>query len=566
MKLLLKNGFVINVFTKEIERKDVLIEDDKIIGVDNYENEQVDLVKDITNKFVCPGFIDGHIHIESSLLTPYEFTKLSLPHGTTTLVADPHEIANVCGKEGIIYFLEASKDLPITMYFMLPSCVPSTPFCESGAILEAEHLKPLYEFDRILGLAEVMNYYGVINNNHKLVQKINDAKAKNKVINGHAPLLTGKDLDKYVSYGIKDDHECTSAEEGKERIRKGQIVMIREGTASKNLCSLLPLFDEPWSERCILVTDDINASHLMNYGHIDNSIKIAYNKGKNIINAIKMATIQAAEAYGLKELGAIAPGYIADILVLDNLENIDICDVYKQGKIVVDKKKVLPFEKPHINPKLNSKILNSFNVRKLEEHDLLVKEKGIKLCRLIEVIPRTLLTNELKYNINFDVDNGIDINNDILKIAVVERHNMTNHIGLGYVKGIGLKEGAIASSVSHDSHNLIIVGTNIKDMIKAGNEIIESGGGEVVVKNDEIVSVMPLPVAGLMTDKDANIISKQSKELKECVIHMGKIDEIDPFMNMAFLSLPVIPHLKLTTKGLVDVNNQKLVSLLCEDK
>ena len=565
MKILLKNGFVINVFTKELEKKDVLIEDHKIIGVDNYKDENADVVKDITNKYVCPGFIDGHIHIESSLLTPYEFTKLSLPHGTTTLVADPHEIANVCGIEGIKYFLEASKDLPITMYFMLPSCVPATPFCESGAILEAKDLKPLYQETRVLGLGEVMNYVGVINRDSKLMEKIQDAKAANKIINGHAPLLSGKDLDKYVSCDIKDDHECTSEKEAKERIRKGQIVMVREGTASKNLRDLLGLFDEPFCNRCILVTDDINADSLMRNGHIDNAVRIAVKKGKNIFNALSMATIQAAKYYGLNNIGAVAPGYIADILILDDFYNVDVCDVYKNGELVVENKKIINLEKPQIDFSLNEKVTHSFNMKDLTEKDFYIDEQGKRKCRVIEIIPFTLLTNEFIKEIDFDQNNGISIEEDILKIAVIERHNNTNHIGLGFVKGMGLKKGAIASSVSHDSHNLIIVGTNIKDMVIAGNEIKKQGGGEIIVDNGKILSTMPLPIAGLMSDQDANEISLQSNQLKECVRSISDAKGIEPFMNMAFLSLPVIPHLKLITHGLIDVQNQKLVSLIYEE-
>ncbi|MBQ4144995.1 MAG: adenine deaminase, partial [Clostridia bacterium] len=319
MKRLLYGGTVVNVFTGELEKANVLIENEKIIGVGDYNTNEADIIEDVTGKFICPGFIDGHIHIESTMLTPYELSRMCMCHGTTSIVADPHEIANVCGVDGIKYMMEASNGLPLNVYFMIPSCVPATSFDESGAILEAEDIKELYNYPQVLGLAEMMNYPGVIYDNASVYAKINDALNSGKVIDGHAPCLSGKDLDKYISAGIGSDHECLNADEAIEKIRKGQWVMIREGTAARNLLDLLPLFEAPYSHRCVLVTDDRHPTDLMRDGHIDNIIRLAAENGKSVITAIKMATIQAAECFGIPFVGAVAPGYRADLVVLNNL-------------------------------------------------------------------------------------------------------------------------------------------------------------------------------------------------------------------------------------------------------
>ncbi len=558
MKRLLCGGKVVNVFTGEIECKNILIDGEKIIGVGDYTPDEADTVEDITDKYVCPGFIDGHIHIESTMLTPAELAKICLPHGTTAIVADPHEIANVCGTKGIEYMLSASEGLPMNVFFTLPSCVPATAFDESATVLKAADIKDFYDNPRIVGLAEMMNYPGVIHNDPEVMKKIEDAKASGKVLDGHAPLLTGKDLDKYISAGIMSDHECSSFEEASERIAKGQHIMIRQGTAARNLIDLLPLFEAPYNTRCMLVTDDRHPEDLMGEGHIDNIIRLAVKNGKSAVTAIQMATIRPAEYFGLKGLGAIAPGYRADFLILNDLETLEITDVYTRGEKVVENKIVRPFSAPIVPEKLNARVYNSFNVGTLSPEDFKIEAKGEK-CRVIEILPGQLITKECICAIN-----GVDTERDILKLAVIERHNNTGHMGLGYIKGIGMKAGAIASSVSHDSHNIIVIGTNDEDMACAANHIRECGGN-VVVKNGEILAEMPLPVAGLMSDKDGETVAAENRKVHEMVHKLGVKENIAPFMNMAFVSLSVIPDLKMTTQGLVDVNRWERVSLYIED-
>ena len=562
MKKLLYGGMVINVFTDEIEKANVLIENGKIIGVGQYTPDDADIVEDVTGKYICPGFIDGHIHIESTMLTPTELAKLSLPHGTTAIVADPHEIANVCGVKGIEYMIQASEGLPMNVYFMIPSCVPATGFDESGAELYAEDIKPLYEKDRVAGLAEMMNYPGVIFDDKSVWAKINDAIKQGKTVDGHAPFLSGKELDKYVSAGISSDHECSDINEALEKIRKGQKVMIRQGTAARNLVDLLPLFEEPYNRRCLLVTDDRHPADLMNEGHIDNIVRLAVKNGKSPITAIRMASIQAAEHFGIRYVGAVSPGYRADLLVLNDLDTVDIEDVYSNGEKVVSGKKTVEFSAPEINSDLEETVLNSFHLKELALSDFHIEEKGEK-CRVIEIIPGQLITKEKIAEINWSVNNGIDIERDILKLAVIERHKNTGHIGLGFINGIGMKSGAMASSVSHDSHNIIVIGTNDNDMTLAAN-YIRKNGGNVVVENGKIIAEMSLPIAGLMTDLSGEEIAKANENVRNAVYNFGVPENIEPFMNMAFVSLSVIPSIKMTTQGLVNVDKQERISLYCD--
>lgn len=558
MKTLLKNGFVINVFTGEIEKKNVLFEKGKILGVGDYADDEADVVEDVSGKYICPGFIDGHIHIESTMLTPYEFAKAVVIHGTTAVVADPHEIANVSGELGIRYMLEASEKLPLTVYVVLPSCVPATVFDESGAVLGAEDLRKFYEHTRVLGLGEVMDYPGVISGNEEILKKISDARMYKKTVNGHAPLLSGKALDKYIAAGINDDHECISAEEAKERIRKGQWLMIREGTAARNLTALLPLFDKPWSDRCLLVTDDRHPADLLQKGHIDGMIRKAAEAGKSVITGIRMATIQAAQCFGLRGVGAIAPGYESDILVLSDLEKVQVSDVYYHGKKVVENGSIIEFKESEINGDVYNAVHNSFKMDELTDRDFYIEPKGER-CRVIKTIPDQLITEELITDIDFTNNNGINIEKDILKIAVIERHHNTGHIGLGFISGIGMKKGAIASSVSHDSHNLIVIGADEKDMAIAANKILSMNGGLTVVADNEVIASMALPIAGLMSELSAKEAADENEKIRRAVYSLGVCRDIEPFMTMAFVSLPVIPKLKMTTRGLIDVEHQKLV-------
>ena len=564
MKTLLKNAKVVNVFTEKIDSTNVLIEDDRIIGIgDYYKDEDAETTEDLEGRYLIPGFIDGHIHIESTMMVPPSLAEAVLPHGTTAVVTDPHEIANVCGVDGIKYMLEMSENIPLHVFVMIPSCVPATCFDESGAILNAEDIEDLYGEERILGLAEMMNYPGVIFDDAPTMDKINACTAKNKPVDGHAPLLSGKDLDKYISAGINSDHECSDASEAFEKLSKGQWIMIREGSAAKNLEKLLPLFESPYYQRCILATDDRNPADILSEGHIDNIVRLAIKAGKDPIRAIKMATLNPTLCFGIKRMGAIACGYKANMLVLDDLESIDIKDVYSDGIKVVSDKKITGFSIPKAEDIITGSVLNSFHMPDLKKEDFYIEPKGSK-CRVIEVIPGEILTNELILDIDFSKNNGIDTEKDILKLAVIERHKNTGHKGVGFIKGIGIKNGALAGSVSHDSHNLIVIGSSEEDMCLAANHIKKIGGGLCVVSEGKVLSELRLPVAGLMSTNSAKEIADANVELRESAEKIGINEGIEPFMNMAFVSLPVIPVLKMTTQGLVNVNEFKRVDLFAD--
>lgn len=558
MKTLLKNGLVVNVFTGEIEAANVLIENRKIIGIGNYT--QADIIEDVTGKYICPSFIDGHIHIESTMLLPRELAKVCVPHGTCAIVADPHEIANVCGALGISYMMEASEGLPMDIYFTLPSCVPATAFDESGAVLRPRELEPFYSNPRVLGLAEMMNYPGVINGAPEVIAKLHQAQRHGKVINGHAPLLSGEGLDRYIACGIQDDHECSNFDEARERIRKGQWVMIRQGTSARNLEGLIDLFDAPYNHRCLLVTDDKHPYDLIQNGHIDSIIRQAVKLGKSAVTGIQMATIQAAQCFGLRQMGAVAPGYYANLLVLDDLDTMDVRDVYHNGIRVCKNKQMIPVVRPDIMPIIAKPIYRSVYLEKLVPENFHIVPQN-RPCRVIQTIPGELLTNEDIRTLDFSVQNGVDTAHNIIKLAVVERHMMTGHIGLGFIEGLGIRKGAIASTVSHDSHNLIIAGTSEEDMALAGNTAREMGGGLCVVCSGEVLAKLPLPIAGLMSDQDAVSVAAGNQKVRDAVKLLGVTEGIEPFMNTAFLSLTVIPNLKITARGLVDVNKQELVSL-----
>ena len=564
MKTLLKGGTVVNVFTDELQKANVLIDGEKIAGVGDYSEEDADFVRDVSGKYICPGFIDGHIHIESTMMLPAEFARAAVLHGTSAVVADPHEIANVCGGDGIEFMLEASEGLPLDVYIMVPSCVPATSFDESGAELSAADIEPFYRHARVLGLAEMMNYVGVVSGDKGVMDKINSANAKGKVINGHAPLLSGRNLDKYIAAGIRDDHECSSADEARERIRKGQRVMIRNGTAARNLSGLLPLFDEPWNRRCLLVTDDKHAADLIANGHIDDIIRLAVKAGKSAVTGIRMATLQAAEAFGLKNEGAIAPGYSANIVLLDDLDSVAVSTVYHLGKEVVSEGRLAEFTSPAVSTALKERVLNSFNLAPLCEKDFHITASGNRKCRVINLVKDQLITEEALLDVDFGKNNGIDTEKDILKLAVIERHKNTGHIGLGFIHGIGLKEGAIAASVSHDSHNLIVIGTSEREMAFAANRVRELGGGMAAVKNGEVLSEMPLPYAGLMTDASVSEVARQNEAVRKSVHTLGVPEDIEPFMTMAFVSLPVIPKIKMTTHGLFSSDKWAIVPLFAD--
>ncbi len=560
MKTLLKNGTVVNVFTGELMRENVLTGGGCILGVGDYTDSDADTVCDLTGKYICPGFIDGHIHIESTMLTPAELTKAALPHGTTAIVADPHEIANVAGTDGISYMLEMSEGLPMQVFIMLPSCVPAMPLDESGAKLPASDLQRFYSHPRVLGLAEMMNYPGVLAGAHYVMEKIAAAKAAGKCIDGHAPLLTGHDLDRYIAAGIRSDHECSTAAEALERIRKGQWLMVRQGTAARNLEALLPLFEAPYSSRCLLVSDDKHPEELLRDGHIDAMIRLAVRAGKSAVTCIQMATLHAAQCFGLRDLGAVAPGWRADLAVLDSLDSVHVSAVYAGGVPAAENGVCMPFSAPEADPERWSRILHSFRLDPLTAGQFSIEPKGSR-CRVMDLVPGQLLTGESVETLDFTKNNGIDTDRDILKLAVIERHRNTGHRGLGFIRGVGLKRGAIAASVSHDAHNLIVIGTNDADMAAAANRVRTLGGGSAAVENGAVLAELPLPLGGLMSDGDAASVAAQNQKLNAAVHALGVPENVAPFMNMAFVSLTVIPSLKMTTHGLVDVATQSLVPL-----
>ena len=554
--LVLKNARIVNVFTKEIESGDVAIKDGYIVGIGEFDGEEE---IDVGGRIICPGLIDGHIHIESSMISPSEFAGAVAPHGTTAVIADPHEIANVAGEEGIRYMLEASAGLPVDIFFMLPSCVPATPLDESGAELSADELEPFYKEERVAGLAELMNSFGTVRADEEIIRKIQGANSYGKRIDGHAPFLTGKDLNAYITAGVRSDHECSSAEEAIEKLRLGQYIMIREGTAARNLEALLPLFDDKYCDRCMLVTDDKHGSDLIDNGHIDYIIRKAIRAGKDPLNAIKMATLNAAMYFGLKDRGAIAPGYIADIIVLSDLEEFTVEKVFKNGRLTVDGgKNARAIKSPLIDKEKYPRVFNSFSLREIKPSDLEIRDEGTKK-RVIKVIPGQILTEEL---IVESSSKQAEPDKDIIKLAVIERHKGTGHTGVGFVSGYGLKKGAIASSVAHDSHNLIVAGCTDDDMALAANTVRENGGGLAVVCDGKVLSSLPLPIGGLMCEMNVNEVEDILRVMKEQARQLGVNEGIDPFMTLAFTALPVIPKLRLLTQGVVDVDKQSYVPVM----
>jgi len=552
--LVLKNAKILNVFTGELEEGDVAITGGFIAGIGRYEGIEE---TDVGGKIICPGLIDSHIHIESSMMSPAEFAKAVIPHGTTMVVTDPHEIANVAGADGISFMIEASKDLPLDVCFMLPSCVPATPLDESGAVLDAKALDPFYEEERVLGLAELMNSYGTVRCDEEIMKKITGANSHGKNIDGHAPVLVGYELNAYVAAGVKSDHECYIFEEAEEKLRRGQWIMIREGTAAKNLDALIDLFDDRYCDRCLLVTDDKHAHDLIEMGHIDYLIRRAVKAGKSPFNAVKMATINAANYFGLKDRGAVAPGYVADLIVVSDLYDFKVEKVIKNGKPVSENGRLtVPVEKPVTDEERYRRVYHSFNMREVTPGDFKVTSKGSKK-RLIKLIPGQIITEE--EIVDSSCEEGIN------KIAVIERHKDTGHIGIGFVTGYGLKKGAVASSVAHDSHNLIVAGTNDDDMALAANCVRENEGGLAVVCDGKVLSSLALPLGGLMCEMDVAALDVKLKEMKEQARLLGVTEGIDPFMTLAFTALPVIPSLRILTQGVVDVINQKYVPVLFDE-
>ena len=545
--LVIKNVDILNVFTNEIEHGDLAITGGYFVGIGEYSGiTEIDA----TGKTIVPGFIDGHIHLESSIVTPYQFTQAVLPHGTTAVVTDPHEIANVCGTKGIDYILEATKELPLDVYVMIPSCVPATPFDESGYTIDSATVADYIDKERVLGLAEMMNYPGVFMRDRQVLEKIEATAAKNKIIDGHAPGVKAKELNAYTSAGVYSDHECTNAEEAIEKIKRGQWIMIREGTASKNLEALLPLCKEPYYSRCLFATDDKHPGDLAVDGHIDYIIKKAIQNGIKTEIAYKIGSLNAATYFRMPNSGAICPGYHADFVILNDYNNVDICAVYKNGvkvsevnngtKWIVDAGN---------NVSVSDDICDTVHIEEVKASDFAIDAEA----KVIGLVPGQILTT----------DEGsascVNTETDIAKLAVVERHHNTGHIGLCYVKGYGIKKGAVATSIAHDSHNIICVGTNDEDMACAVNSLKRMKGGMVVVSEGKVISELALPIGGLMCDLPVEEAQAKLDNVKEAAYSLGVADGIDPFMTLSFSSLAVIPTLRLTTLGVVDVTKFELL-------
>ena len=544
--LVLKNATFVNVFSYELSTMDIAVAEGLIVGMGSYQGRSE---VDCTGKIVLPGFLDAHIHLESSLVSPTEFVKAVLPHGTTTVVTDPHEIANVMGTDGIEYMLQATEDLPVDVRFMLPSCVPATPLDESGAILDYRAIDSFYDHPRVQGLAEMMNFVGAINGDEQTVEKIVAAQAHHKKIDGHAPDLQGNDLNAYIAAGVYSDHECHDVKDAIAKLERGQFIMIREGTAARNLEALMPLLTGKYADRCMFCTDDKHPNDLLEKGHIDYIVKKAISLGADPITAVKVACHNAARYFLLNNRGGISPGYLADFVIIDNFQDFNIEQVYKKGVLMVDHGEIQDFPSPEIEPYLVERAHKTFHVAALTAEDFAEKRpRGI-----IGTVDGEITTVDAGYS------DRIDVEYDVLKIAVVERHKNTHHIGIGYIQGYGLKSGAVATSISHDSHNIIVVGTNETDMAAAVNRVVELNGGIVVWDGGQSVAEVPLAIAGIMSDEPLVTVNEKLETAKDAAHKLGVNPGIDPFMTLSFMALPVIPSLRITTRGVFDVTTQSYV-------
>ena len=544
--LVLKNATFVNVFSNELSTMDIAVAEGLIVGMGSYQGRSE---VDCTGKIVLPGFLDAHIHLESSLVSPTEFVKAVLPHGTTTVVTDPHEIGNVMGTDGIEYMLQATEDLPVDVRFMLPSCVPATPLDESGAILDYRAIDSFYDHPRVQGLAEMMNFVGAINGDEQTVEKIVAAQAHHKKIDGHAPDLQGNDLNAYIAAGVYSDHECHDVKDAIAKLERGQFIMIREGTAARNLEALMPLLTGKYADRCMFCTDDKHPNDLLEKGHIDYIVKKAISLGADPITAVKVACHNAARYFLLNNRGGISPGYLADFVIIDNFQNFNIEQVYKKGVLMVDHGEIQDFPSPEIEPYLVERAHKTFHVAALTAEDFAEKRpRGI-----IGMVDGEITTVDAGYS------DRIDVEYDVLKIAVVERHKNTHHIGIGYIQGYGLKSGAVATSISHDSHNIIVVGTNETDMAAAVNRVVELNGGIVVWDGGQSVAEVPLAIAGIMSDEPLVTVNEKLETAKDAAHKLGVNPGIDPFMTLSFMALPVIPSLRITTRGVFDVTTQSYV-------
>ena len=545
--IVIKNGKIFDLISGKLRNSEVAIFGNKIIGID--ENYKAHETINAKNKIIVPGFIDTHLHIESSMVTPFEFEKFVLPKGVTTAICDPHEIANVLGIEGIKYFIKASEKMIMNLFVKLSSCVPSSPLETSGAAIDSTELKKLVTEKNVIGLAEMMNYPGVLNKDSEVIEKL--LKFSNYHIDGHSPLLSGKDLNAYISSGIITEHEATSLEEGREKLEKGMRLLIREGSVSKDLKSLSPLINERFSPFIAFCTDDRNPLDIIEKGHIDHIIRSAIKYGADILSVYRASSYSAARSFNLNDIGLIAPGYKANLAILDSLEKCNAETVICNGKIITNdlfkkRKNLKPIGIKSVKAKKTSVLDFKYEIMS-------------KTIDVIEIIPGKIITNHLKLKIaNKNEISFPDIKKDIAKISVIERHGKNNNISNAFVRGFGFKQGAIASTVCHDHHNIVVAGVSEKDMVISSNRLRDIRGGFVVANNEKILAELALPIAGLMSNKPFMEVYKELIILRDAAKSLGIILE-EPFLQLAFLALPVIPHLKITDKGLVDVNKFKLI-------
>ncbi|MBM4761093.1 adenine deaminase [Bacillus sp. B15-48] len=544
--LILKNGQIVDVFSLETFVGDVAIYNGYIVGIGQFEAN--DKAIDVSNQYIIPGFIDGHIHIESTMVRPSEFSRAIIKHGITTVVTDPHEIANVAGIEGIKFMIEDAKDAIVDILVKLPSSVPATKFENNGATITSKDLQTFFNYDEVIGLAEVMDYPSVVNGDQDMMKKLEIVKNKKLVIDGHAAGLSDDLLDIYSIASIRNDHEAVNADEALSRVRKGFHVLVREGSAAKDLLAILPAITEKNSTRFSFCTDDKHLDEMVHEGTINHAIKLAVKNGLDPLISIQMATINNAKCHGIENKGAVAPGYIADLLIVDHLHELSIQKVIKNGKIVN-----LDSTQANEQVEIPKAIMHSVTMEEVTKNRLQIPLKENEKANIIEILPGKIITRK-KVDV-VDVEEGFfksNVEKDYLKIAVCERHKRTGNIGLGIVHGLKLKSGAIASTVAHDSHNLVVAGTNDEDMLIAIEELQQTEGGLVIVKNGEILAQVQLPIAGLMSDQPYEVVAKNLSILHEVLETIVDSSSQIIFMTLSFLCLPVIPEIKLTDRGLFD--------------
>ena len=546
--VVIKNCKVVNVFSGKIVEGDIAISGDQIAGIGNYEGKEV---VDAEGRYAAPGFIDSHIHIESSYVCPEEIGRLLVPHGGTTIIADPHEIVNVCGIRGLDYMMEAAEGTKLDIKYMLPSCVPATPFEHTGAVINAPEMEEPIKREGILGLGEFMNFPGVIGADDSVLDKLMTAKEEGKIIDGHGPAITGKELNAYASARILADHECSTVEEMEDRLERGMYILLRQGSACHNLRTLLKGVTPENVRRCLLCSDDRQPKTILHEGHLDNHLRICVEEGLDAVSAIRMATLNAAECFRLYDRGAIAPGYRADIVLLDDLKDFHVNRVWVNGELTAEEGKYLPEIQFHdISSVKGSVIVKDFSKDKFKMN---LKSGHVNA---IGILPGGVVTKKETVDIQLD-ENGEFIRNpevDIVKVAVVERHQGTGNVACGFLKGYGIKEGAVALSVAHDSHNIIVVGVSDEEMEFAVNCLIEQEGGIVLVKEGKVIESMPMPIAGLMTDKSGEWVEQKLIDIHEkAYSELGISGDVEPVMTLCFMSLAVIPEIKLTDMGLFDV-------------